>query len=435
MIILFIENRQKTYFFQEIAERLEQEGHDVHWIVQNKAFKPSSGKNHIIKYPEKKSKFLARDAYIDEVIKSDRQLNFFEKKETDHFYYYNEKIEELLKQVQPDIVFGESTAFHELLTIHICKKLDILYLNPSSCRYPKGRFSFYKYNTLEPYKGSGEVLNFESAMNVVAQITRRQMVPDYMKIKSASLFRKLGDKAHKTYAYIRGEKYNTPHPLVKFKLRKNQKRNIHTWNEYATNTIGEGGFNILYPLQMQPEANLDVWGVKYRDQKKLIDEISSLLQDNTTLYIKPNPKSKYELSEELINLVSERKNIQILHHSVKMENVLPRVDLVITVTGTIAIECILMNKPVITLVNTINNKAQNCMYIASLKDELQQVIQNVSNNNFVNLDEKEKVDFINILNTSSYKGKISDPFEDVSCISENNMSLLFNAFNSILEKS
>ena len=51
------------------------------------------------------------------------------------------KIKEILEEINPNIVYGESTAFHELLTILNCKRKDILYLNPSSCRYPKGRFS------------------------------------------------------------------------------------------------------------------------------------------------------------------------------------------------------------------------------------------------------------------------------------------------------
>jgi hypothetical protein len=435
MTILFIENRQKTYFYEEIAKKLEKEGYEIHWIVQNKQFKPSSKNNHIIKYPKKQTQITNQEKYVEEVINSDRQLNFFEKKETDYFYYYNQKIENLLQKIAPDIVFGEATAFHELLTIFNCKKLNILYLNPSTSRYPRGRFSFYKYNTLEPYKGSEETLSYEEAMSVISQITHRQMVPDYMRLRPASLPKKIGDKVHKTYAYLRGERFNTPSPLVKYKLQKNQKRNIVDWNKSAVDTIDENSFSVLYPLQMQPEANIDVWGAKYRNQQKLIDEISTLLPEDAILYVKPNPKSKYELSKELVDLVRQKKNIRILHHAEKMDNVLPKMDLVITVTGTIAIECVLINKPVITLVNTINNKAKNCTYVDSLETELGGVIKKIKDDDFIKLKEKEKVDFINILNASSYSGKISDPFEDESCVSEHNVSLLFNAFKSILEKS
>ena len=53
-------------------------------------------------------------------------------------------ISNAIEKIKPDLVFGESTLFHELLVINACKSRGILYLHPSSCRYPTNRFSFYK---------------------------------------------------------------------------------------------------------------------------------------------------------------------------------------------------------------------------------------------------------------------------------------------------
>lgn len=437
MKLLFIENRHKTYFFEAIANRMSKNGHEVHWLIQNKQFIPSGHfKNHTIDYPSSKINGFKKDKTVEEVIKSDRQLNHFDKKDKSYFYYYNDKIKIYLEALKPDFVFGESTAFHELLVISNCKKLGILYLNPSTCRYPIGRFSFYKYDTLEPYLGSNELLSEKEAKAVIDQIIQRKTAPDYMKPSPVSKSQQIKDKVKKIYAYTAGEKYNTPNPLVKYKAEKKKNKNIEVWNATAIKNIEtNASFNVLYPLQMQPEANIDVWGRAYRDQTKLIVEIAECLPNDCTLYVKPNPKSKYELTPELIEVVESKENIKHLHHSTKMDDVLPNMNLVVTVTGTIAIECILSNKPVITLINTINNKAGNCVFIKSLREELDLVVDSIKGDTYCTINNQDKIDFINILNSTSYKGLISDPFSDGNCISKQNIDNVLEAFNLVIEKT
>jgi hypothetical protein len=320
------------------------------------------------------------------------------------------------------------------LTIQNCKALNILYLNPSTCRYPVGRFSFYKYDTLEPFLGSNDNLTNEEATKIIDQIVNRKKAPDYMNPVSVSKYEIIKDKLTKTIAYYKGERYNTPHPLIKFKLQQAQKNNIKNWNIDAEKEIlKDHNFKVLYPLQMQPEANIDVWGREYRNQTQLIKSISQYLPDNAILYVKPNPKSKYELSPELVNLVKQTPNVRHLHHSTKMDAILPTIDLVITVTGTIAIECILSNKPVVTLVKTINNKAKNCRHINSLSLELPFVIRDVKEQTFKTLSLEEKIDFIKLLNFTSYQGLISDPFSDLNCNSEGNTMCITSAFINVID--
>jgi len=434
MKLLFIENRYKTFFFEPIAKNLSNKGYDVHWLIQNKEFTPSGNFHfYIIDYPKDTNYDYLKDEAVEKVIQSDRQINHFKKKDKSYFYYYNEKIKNYLESLRPDFVFGEATAFHELLTIQNCKDLNILYLNPSTCRYPVGRFSFYKYDTLEPFLGSNENLTKEEATNIIDQIVNRKKAPDYMNPVSVSKYEIIQDKLTKTVAYYKGERYNTPNPLIKFKLQQVQKNNIKNWNIDAEKEILKThNFKILYPLQMQPEANIDVWGRKYRNQTQLIKNISQCLPENTILYVKPNPKSKYELSPELVSLVKQTPNIRHLHHSTKMDGILPNIDLVITVTGTIAIECILSNKPVVTLIKTINNQAKNCKFINSLSRELPGIMKDVMEKTFKTLSLEEKIDFINILNKTSYKGIISDPFSDKYCIKANEIHHILVAFENFL---
>ncbi|UAB76412.1 capsular biosynthesis protein [Mesoflavibacter sp. SCSIO 43206] len=433
MKLLFIENRHKTYLYESIAQKLKALGHDIYFMIQNKDFAPANTfNNYFIEYPKGNFDFNKAD-HVEKVITSDRQLNHFNQKDTAYFYYYDAKIHDYLKHIKPDIVFGESTAFHELLAIENCKKLNILYLNPCTCRYPVGRFSFYKSDTLQPYSGSNEVLDATIALTIINQIVNRETAPNYMAPVTTPKNLVVKDQLKKTLTYYKGESYNTPNPVIKYKLEKQKKKNILKWDKNASNTIEtSNAIKVLYPLQMQPEANIDVWGRPYRNQCELIKTISKALPKNVVLYVKPNPKSKYELDKDLIDFTQQANNVKTLHHSTKMDTILPNINLVITVTGTIAIECILSNKPVVTLIQTLNNTAKNCKYISNIETELPEIIATVSNNSFPKLNDQDKITFINTLNKTSYKGIISDPFSDPNCVNGQNLDDLILAFNHVI---
>lgn len=433
MTLLFIENRYKTFYFEAIAKQLIKHGFDIHFLVQNKSFEPNNEfVKHIIPYPKNSQYNYTKDIAIETVIESDRQQNHFGKKDKSYFYYYDSKIKTILDTVKPDVVFGESTAFHELLAINLCKENKILYLNPSSCRYPIGRFSFYKYDTLKPYKGSSEVLERTQALDIIDGIVNRTAKPDYMNAINITKKAKIFDKIKLVIAYLDGERFNIPNPVEKYNIEKQREKNIAIWDDFAKAELASEKFTILYPLQMQPEANIDVWGRPYRDQTQLIKKISETIPENSILVLKPNPKSKYELSNDLVSLAKAKNNIICLKHATKMDAVFPKIDLVVTVTGTIAIESILSNKPVATFIKTLNNTAENCLYLNEISD-LNEVIDLIKKNNFPTLDENSRVDFINKLNTSSYKGIVSDPFSNVNCVSVQNIKNMEDAFLKILK--
>ena len=432
MTLIFIENRHKTFFFDAIAEKLQRD-YDIHWIIQNPRFQPKTGTSHRISFPKHKnySKNSAPQIDYDKVISSDRQLNFFEKNDSSYFYYYASEIDAILKRVNPSAVFGESTAFHELLTIELCKKRAIQYLNPSTCRYPSGRFSFYENDTLEPYKGSGDSINPEKAKQIISAITNRSVQPDYMKRITANSSKKIKDKAKLIASYYQGETYNTPSPLVKYSKERIKKQLILEWDSISEHNVSGSGLRVLYPLQMQPEANIDVWGRRHRDQLATVKLIHSQLENNAVLYVKPNPKSKYEISEALLAFIKDTPQVVALAHKVSMADIISDLDIVVTVTGTIAIECILSNKPVITLIETIHNNASNCIY-AENSSVLRNAFQRVQNNTFPALSEPQHIEFLNTLNKTSYKGIVSDPFTDENCVNKENLESLVSAFNNIL---
>ena len=183
---------------------------------------------------------------------------------------------------------------------------------------------------------------------------------------------------------------------------------------------------------MQPESSIDVWGREFSDQNKVIREISERLKKNEVLYIKPNPKSSFEINTELIKFISERENVIALNSNVKMGEIFDSVDLFVNVVGTIAIECILSGKPVVSLVKTYFNDMTKTFDI-SLFDEISQIIELVKGGKYEKLELNDKIKYFNKLNSLSYKGLITDTFNNKNVINESNINNLFSAFVDVIE--
>jgi len=432
MKILFVENRYRTFFWDIVAERLEKKGHDISWIVQNHLFLPKNGKCFVIQYYKKRKEKDNNCLHnFDDLVLSDRAINYYCHKDTSHYGYYYNQIKEIINNIKPDVVFGEIAAFHEFLTIKICKENKILYLHPTTCRYPTGRFSFYKYNTLEPFGGSEEQMDDENVKQVINNITERKTIPDYMKKKRITIsvrITRLKELLTLSRSYFSGEHFNAPHPLTKIKIERKRKRLISQWDKIAYGkSIGmETAFYILYPMQMQPEANLEVWGWKYRDQLATLKSLIESTDDDIHIVVKPNPKSKYELTDELLGYVQKHPRIIPVVHEKTMKEVFQMVDMVVTVTGTIAIECILADKPVVTLVNTLNNIMSNCLFLDDFSD-IMKYINMVKEHRFPQSPEKEKIMFMNTICKSSYTGL---PYKNV--VNQDNIDHCILAFENVL---
>lgn len=439
MKIFFVENRHKTSLWEKIGEEYIKLGHEVHFIVQNHNFTPRNlnFKIHKLAYPKSNKEDVSPDNFqkYRKVILSNRGLNYFGIQYSGFIEYYGRLVNEVISKYIPDLVFGESTLFHELLIIDACKEQKILYLNPSSSRYPKNRFAFYLYDTLETYLGSNEVLPTEAATELGVSIGKRESLPDYMNVETQNISRlnKLIDKFRLTSAYFLGEKYNTPSPYNKLKINYITKKSLKLWDKLA-NQINTSDFNILYPLQMQPEANIDVWGFPYNNQLEIIQWIIDQLKEGQRLILKANPKSKYEISNELIDTIRlNPSKVTVLEHHTRMSDIWDDIDFVITVTGTISIECILDNKPIAMFGWGIQTEQKNCIQI-NFKSLLQSIISEINNNTYLKLNRKEKGQFINILLSNSYLGINGDGMHNRFVLLDPvNMKNIIDSYKSILK--
>jgi hypothetical protein len=439
MRVLFLENRYQTYFWAEIAKRLIEGGHSVHWIVQNHAFAPKSGVVHSIPYPPA-SALEHRDIPADllRVSQSDRNINYFGG-DVRHYPYYRQAIVEILDNVNPDVIYGETTLFHELLTLAAARERNIPYLQPTTTRYPSGRFSFYLYDTLYPFGGSGEQLTDHQADALVEGIVGRKTVPDYM-LKPAresrwrEYKRKAFDRMRLTQSYISGERFNTPHPMRKMHLQRELASRLADWQRLTkTRSPLRGRFTLLYPMQLQPEANLDVWGRKHRRQEQLLRAMHAATDEQTQIVVKANPKAKYEMSAELLAAITDCDRLIPLPLDSSMCSVFPTADLIATVTGTVAIEATLAAKPVVTFIRTPWNDNPGCRFMES-PERIADAVCQVRNQSFPLNSIREDRRFLQDIVATSYRGLTSAPFHVPKAAEPENISLVYQAFVDVLAR-
>lgn len=423
MKILFIENRFKTRFWEKIADCMNESAVvESHWLVQNKIFSPKRNNVYLIPYPKSSDLTVCQGQEFSELALKDRG-NYKFNNGGKHYRYYQNIIEELIYKIKPDLVVGESTLFHELICIDICKKNSILYVNPSSCRYPTGRFSFYEYDSLNVYQTKEAIIqnkDFELASSII----KREKQPDYMvKAKPTNIYfaKKVKLTLNKLYSlvsWIFGERYNTPSPLKKIKSDFNVHCNRKIWDRDLAISSFSGidwSKTVLYPLQMQPEANIDVWGYPYNNQVTNLKRLLSILPKDHKVLVKPNPKSKYEISDQLIALIQNQENIICLSHQIDMKDIFSKFEWVYTVTGTIAIEAILDDKKLITEGNSQYLHYPNVYVLNEYGIEMTDI-------------KYKKEQLIAFLRENSSEGIVSDPISDEKCMTSSNISNLARSF-------
>ena len=427
MKVVFVENRYKTVLFEKIAYQLENDGIESVFLVQNKTFAPKYHTSCIIPYPDRKHLMPLSDKIVAFNLKEkDRGYKYFGSG-SEHYNYYYENILLFLKRIRPICVFGESTLFHELLTIEACKELGIMYLHPTSCRYPSGRFSFYQYDTLRPFNEKVDCKVEQSDIELANSIAKREVMPDYM-VQKPSIIQSYWNKFHSiislTTSYYLGEKYNTPSPMKKIKLYRSLKKLMENWEQVSSDNlefIADWNKVLVYPLQMQPEANLDVWGFPYNDQVENIKKLLKVLPTDWQLILKPNPKSKFEITEDLLTL-AKNKQVIAVSHKVDMSNIFQNAQYFFAVTGTICFECIFANKtgfsPALPHVKMFANEQYG------FPEQWQLRVKSSNQQNPAAL--------IAYLRNNSYRGIISDHFHSTKVYSSQNILNIKAAFISVI---
>jgi hypothetical protein len=342
-----------------------------------------------------------------------------------HYTHYRAEIERALSNLRPDVVIGEATLFHELLIIAACQEHGIPYLHPTVTRYPGGRMVIFDGNTQTPVSGSGETWP-EDRLEACAEALRNgTTLPDYMRIpkRSAGLARKarlLGGQVRTLAGRMRGEIYNTPSLARKLALSWVLRTNLKTWRslECAPRTGPEAGPVILYPLQMQPEANIEVWGRPFNNQVAVIERCLSALPPNGQVAVKANPKAKYEVSEALLALARRDRRVVLLPLNWRMPQAHEVAIGAVTVTGTVGYEAVFGRGRCISLRHPMITEMFPKLHADTPEEAVERLLSDpAAGNGGPEMTRR----LLERIIATSFPGVINEPAYDPTCMSEENL--------------
>ncbi len=427
--ILFVENREKTGLWEQVALNLRTRGHDIAWLVQNPLFAPKAfaGEVQVLPFPRTGAgdATTSDESWIDagDAAAADRGRRYFNAG-TAHYAHYAQAIDRVLSR-RPDVVVGESTLFHELIAIDRCRATGIDYLHPCANRYPGGRFSLFAFDTQIPAAGSSEVWPEAAALELAERIAGGREVPFYMRSLSHSerplrQLRWIITRARVWRGRLGGERYNTPSLRRKLALWRQVRANLAQWR-LREGLPAQAKRTILYPLQLQPEANMDVWGRPYSDQVAFIRALLAAAPSGVQIAVKANPKAKYELSDALLALAAAEPRICLLPLNMPMTEAHKNCIGAVTVCGTVGLESVFGRGRCLSLRHPVLEREFPGFHASTPAEAMQRLLNEpaagVGNPGL-------GAQLIRRLVAQSFPGLVSDTFSHPECLDPANVAAI-----------
>jgi hypothetical protein len=442
--ILFVENRYSTLLWEQAAAGLQQAGHEIHWMVQNRRFLPPGPRVALLPFPRRPLPPASLTPTLEAIARTDRAMRYFGVTPA-HYPHYQAHIDAVLDRVAPDLVFGEATQFHELMTIASCKSRGIPFLAPGVTRYPVGRLAFWRDDSFDPVGGSGETLPESQANAMLDQIGQRSVRPSYMAPPQQGLRVKamrMREQLRIARGWLEGERYITPSPWRRMALDRERTAAMQSWDRLAEErrtapvfaTLAREDW-VLHPLQLQPESNIDVYGQPWNDQAStMVRAAKALAGSGARLVVKPNPKSKYEMCHALVEAARSQANILPLPHAFPMGEVFPKAPLVLSVTGTVILESIFAGKPVCVLGNHTMSRLPGVTRIAE-PEAIAATLAQAHDGQARTATRAEAVDTLQHLHATSYDAMLWDPIAQPHLFQPEALERLRRAFVDVARQA
>jgi len=310
--------------------------------------------------------------------------------------------ENVLDEVNPDFFLSLETAFrpHHFFYL-LCKTKNIKILMLNSANWGDYCYISKDYHKLENFKEKFIQTNTEKTSFVEQQkrvlemklsnktktFFKNQQKSSNSKFSAAFYYLfKSDNKTQKThYTHYGRTKFKVlfNEILINFK-RKNRKKFI---DENLSYKIPNNQNLIFFALQQEPERSLLISAPDYIDQVENVNFIAKSIPKNYHLVVKEHPtqgpptrdwrkKSDYQ---KMMN----NPNVTIIHPSVPADKIIEKSKLVISISGTLALETAFYGIPSITFADNDYPLIPSISKLSS-KDELSELIrfslENIKNN-------------------------------------------------------
>ncbi|WP_243388196.1 hypothetical protein [Bacillus kexueae] len=339
-----------------------------------------------------------------------------------------------------EVVFGEATAAHEVLTSVICDTLGKQFFNPFTVRIPSNRFAFFKGPfQSEIYQFKDREINSNKLESIIKEtidsVVLYNQKPDYFYLNNKipkvdlSLIKKMIVKFIET---INEAKYDQSVKPLKYQLFTEMKylQPIRYKISNFMSVFETADYSqeyVLYTLHKQPEASIDVLGYINSNQLELVRNIALNLPNNIKLYVKEHSNCLGERSLSFYRQLKKIPNVKLIDPFEDTRKLIERSSLVLTVSGTVALEAGIIKKRAVTFSKMYFNELNNVEFV-----ENPSKIKNILISN--NLESKNcPKDFYKNIILNSFEGTISDILNAPNVLNEDNIKKVSYGFNSLIK--
>jgi len=276
--------------------------------------------------------------------------------------------EKTIDEIKPDYLICKSTDLHRHhLLFEICKSqgIKILMLNPTRFGYRyaiSGEYdTVYEFpNNLDTNSDKNELINdpkkyyekfntytqFKKLSEEKSNISIWKIFFHFMKFLILSCnnqYRSFYDN----YGMTRWMVLTKKKFMLSYYLKRRSRESF--LNKNSTRIINNDILFVYFPLHVEPERTLLISTPFYTDQPALIKNIAKSLPAGYKLYVKEhvNMRSKGWRSQDYYKRIIDLPNVELIHPSVKSEDILKQCSLVTTIYGTTGLEAAFHEKPAI----------------------------------------------------------------------------------------
>jgi len=291
----------------------------------------------------------------------------------------------VLDDLKPDLIVNEvcTTEFFEVLCIE-AQKRNIRY-ESFLFGFVPGKFYWLStpFNSeLDEEAWSKAIINektIEDADHYIEEIKGKQYLPWNIKNISHNIIRSVFGSLHAVVkAYIdrwrnRSHFYYEDYVQQRiYSFRISWSRLFHHCDKKST-VLGKE--YVFFPLHFVPEASINYFSEFFYDQVSIIENISRCLKENQYLVVKEHPAQVGLLSTKDYRRVKNKcSNIIYISGAESSMDIACGAKCIVTITGTVGYEGLIIGKPVISMGNVFYNHNQDVMHINSYK-ELKEIIR------------------------------------------------------------
>lgn len=370
--LVLIGNQKRTEFFERVAQFIDRDRTRISWIVVN-----AKQRNTLLKeYPSDDVLYLPLSMDIDgggsqlkinDLLYSDRRLKYIKETGQRYLKAIQGPIRTFLDEGIPTLVLGELTYSYEIVTFRLvqdalphCRWVSIFHT-----RTPANHFAFFEDESFSreiwPISGSAPNEGDEgdeaySYQDLNKNISRHFDSRGFFLRKLWTFLSKEGfdpeDPTLKSSGRIEKLRKNIPHIVNRITYRLTPKVGIDAIEKCRANSV-------IFPLHLQPEANIDTCGRYWDNQAETALKIWRQLGPDDVLFLKEHPVAIGNRGYSWYRRLLRYPNIKLLDHRCSPSQIIDEIDFVFTVAGTMGMEAALAGGRVLCLAPTSYDRLEN----------------------------------------------------------------------------